>query len=125
MIPKPKNIERVVSFLIRWDGIWSVPLLLLVWIGFLYAGEYFWGNDFGGMTPSYYHAVIYAMAVLVSLNFAAWLGIRLNHKTVWDFYRYQYKLTFDSLTNVQKLCALLFLYSLYMLSGIIVLASVV
>ena len=72
------RLKRIIQFFKVWDGVWSVPLGILFFIG---AGQIIvslFGPEAGSMLPVYVQRLFYAALCLVVCNFVVWFGIYMN-----------------------------------------------
>jgi hypothetical protein len=114
-----------------WDGIWSIPLAMF---SFLFVGvalQYFFTdpNDPQGgpgfYDPSFLQAAFYGAAMLVFINFVAWMGIYFNFRGLFRYYKGTKnadgtvtnlsKEDFKALKPWQRIVLLLFLYLFFSL----------
>lgn len=79
-----KNMQKVISFLTRNDGIWSIPLsFLLLIMGNVLLNKYF-GEPI--ISLEYIQPLFVVAFIMVSVNAIAYLGGLLNHKDLQDYY---------------------------------------
>jgi hypothetical protein len=67
--------------------------------------------------------LIYCSVAILVLNVIAWLGIRFNFRTLFQYYANEFPSRFDYLSTWQKSCLLLSCYLAYMLLGVVILLS--
>ena len=130
-------LTKLKAFLLRWDGFWSVPLAVVLFLLVLYAGEAAFGQGFGGYSPGFIHAILYAALVLVVLNTVAQLGLKLNIPTLWNYFAEDIEVEgakladtlftkdFYNLTAWQRVAIYLFVYFLYLVLGVVIVALLV
>jgi hypothetical protein len=103
-----------------WDGLWSVPLAYLMFVGYNYLLEKMWPDaNMTGMSPEYINKLIYAGVVMVGMNLAAWFAIFFNFHRVWDYYLCESGKEFITLTPKQKIWFVLLLYFAFYFSGLL------
>lgn len=117
--------RKIISWLFMWDGVWTIPLAFLLFLLFGRFGEWYWGEGFGAMTPEFFHSILFAAIVVVALNFISWLGMWFNFNGIFQYYFSRPDRDFNSLTPFQKICVVLFVYSLFFISGLLVIVNLV
>ncbi len=86
------KFKRLKFFLQLWDGIWSVPIALSLFliIGVIIQAFYTDGLDTGGgpgfYDPSFIQAAFYVSAMMVFSNFMVWLGIYFNFRGIFRYF---------------------------------------
>jgi hypothetical protein len=107
-------------------------MVLALFIGVLYAGEAIFGNGFGGYSPGFLHAVLFASVVLTVLNTVAQLGLKVNMPTLWHYtistFRPESTGFSNDFYNLQPWQRILFYYSvyfLYLILGVVIVALLV
>lgn len=119
-------MKKLKHWLLLYDGIWSIPLALLMFvlcgtvIQWFFADPLYPENTPGFYDPSFIQAAFFASAMLVFVNFAAWLGLYFNFRGVWRYYAGKFnpdntmvnesKTDFLKLKSWQKISLLVFLY---------------
>jgi hypothetical protein len=115
-----------------WDGIWSVPLAMLAFLGAGIGLQLFFTDPSdpqggpGFYDPSFIQASIYGAALLVFMNLVAWLGIYFNFRGLWRYF-YGTRTPDGTVTNLskedfknlkpwQRLGLLLFIYLFFMVA---------
>lgn len=106
-------MKNLLKWLQQWDVVWSAPLVVLMFVGIAYMGEAIFGFGFGSYDPSIWQAVVMASGIIVILNGAVWLGLYLNWRKVYFYYKDQSKKDFDNLAPWQRLLILIGLYCFY------------
>lgn len=132
------TLKKLKFHLQLWDGVWSVPLGMALFIGFGVLLQRFFYNPAdpegapGFYDPSFLQSMFYASAVQVFINLVVWLGIHFNFRRVKHYHSGTAKITyqtdsrpiadqegcienkskqdFESLEPWQRLKLLLFLY---------------
>jgi hypothetical protein len=121
-----KNLKKIKHWLLLWDGVWSIPLALLMFvlsgtiIQWFFADPLFPENSPGFYDPSFIQAAFFASAMQVFLNFTAWLGLYFNFRGMWKYFVGKLTETgetenkshadFLKLTSWQRIVLLVFLY---------------
>ena len=130
-------LTKLKAFLTRWDAFWSVPLAVGVFLFALFAGEAIFGAGFGGYSPGFIHAVLFAALVLVVLNTVAQLGLKLNIPTLWNYFAEDSEVEgakladtlftkdFQNLAAWQRVAIYLSVYFLYLILGVVIVALLV
>lgn len=132
------TLKKIKFHLQLWDGVWSVPLAMVLFVGFGVLLQWYFADPAdpqgapGFYDPSYLQAAFYASAMQVFINFVVWLGIHFNFRRVKHYHSGQAQKTpqtdsrpvpyqpecienkskqdFESLQPWQRLVLLLFLY---------------
>lgn len=106
-------LKRFTRFLKIWDGVWSVPLAVFIFLMCGTAIAAAFGPEAGAMMPVYIQRLVYAATVLVIGNFVVWFGIYMNFRKVFDYYAKESGKDFKDLTKEQKIRMILILYLAY------------
>lgn len=112
--------KKILQFLKTWDGFWSVPLLFLLFFGFGYAGQHFFGRGFGFYDPAFWQAGFLAVGIIILFNFGAWGAIYFNWPTLFHFIYKDFNSTFQNLPVWQKVLISLLVYAFYMVAMLVV-----
>jgi hypothetical protein len=86
------KLKRIKFHLQLWDGIWSVPLGMLLFLGcgvFLQTIFYNRDDPQGGpgfYDPSFLQSAFYASCMQVFINFVVWLGIHFNFRRIKHYH---------------------------------------
>lgn len=78
-----KSLSR---FLKIWDGIWSVPIAIVVFILVGNGIIHFFGPEAGSMLPVFIQRLFYAALCMVMANFITLFGMYMNFRRVFRFY---------------------------------------
>lgn len=103
-------MKKIIEFLFRWDGIWSAPLLLFLFVAFGAFSVDFFGQGIATYDPGIVQALLLASAFLVAINFTTWLGIRFNFPEVYSYYINSFKSDIGNLQLWQRITILLAIY---------------
>lgn len=78
-------MKKIKYFLHKWDGVWSFPISLLIFIAIGFAFTYFFGFAVGtydvGLVQAFFLAVVIAVGCV---NFGV-LGLRFNLYTLYKY----------------------------------------
>jgi hypothetical protein len=72
-----------------WPDIWAVPLTLIGLWGSYYL-LHFIDPTIGTFDLGILQALLFTVAILVTLNAVVFLGIEFNDKGMWDYYKRKY-----------------------------------
>jgi hypothetical protein len=108
-------MKRFVNFLKIWDGVWSVPLAIFLFIGCGYGIVSLFGPEAGSMLPVYLQRLFYAALCLVICNFVVLFGMYFNFTSVFKFYAKDWSEEFSKLDTKTKLRVVLGIYFGYFL----------
>ena len=116
--PIKKLLELLldITYLLQlWDGIWSVPMSILLFLSIEIAGRMYLsdGDSLGFYDPAFIQAAFLASIYMVLFNFIAWVGMFFNFRSVYFYYLKDSKNDFKNLLPWQKLSFLLFLYCFF------------
>jgi NADH:ubiquinone oxidoreductase subunit H len=117
--------NKLWKWLQLWDGVWSVPLAFVLFVLAGIAGASFFGDGFGWYDPSVFQAAMIAGAVLVFVNITAWLGIYMNFRAVYRYYKNDSVTDFKQLKVWQRLLVLGLLYACYIIAAIVLFLKLV
>lgn len=111
--------ERFGKFLMRWDGFWSVPAAIILFVVVGLIGQDLFGRGFGFYDPAFWQAGFIASGLVILFNFATMIGIKFNFTTVFEYYTNQFKNEFPTLKPWQKISIMFGLYCFYMLAMVL------
>lgn len=103
-------MKKIIDFLFRWDGIWSAPLLLFLFVAFGSFSVDFFGQGVATYDPGIVQVILLASAFLVAINFTTWLGIRFNFPEIYQYYTKDFKTDLKDLQPWQRIAILFALY---------------
>jgi hypothetical protein len=122
-----RKIFKKAKFLLSlYDGVWSIPLALVMFIGSGLLIQRFFTDPStpesapGFYDPSFIQAAFYTSFICVFINFTVWMGMYFNFRGVWRYFVGKKKgtvvqnLSKDDFTNItawQRILVLLALYS--------------
>lgn len=87
-----KRIKHIRFMLQLWDGVWSIPLAALLFLGSGYLLQWIFTDPVSGQggpgfyDPSFIQAGFYASLMCVFVNTVAWWGLYFNFRAVWRYY---------------------------------------
>lgn len=113
--------QRVTYRLNLWNGLWSIPLALVLFILLGVLGQYFFGEGVGFYDPAFWQAAILAAGEFLFFNTIAFFTLYFCFRHIWKYYKansydiVEHKATedFNNLTPWQKLVLFLFLYCFF------------
>lgn len=108
-------MKKFISFLRVWDGIWSVPLAILIFSAVGYSIISLFGPEVGAMYPVYIQRLFYAALCMVICNFLVLFGIYMNFRGVFKYYLEDLKSDFNSLDPHKRVKLMLIVYFSYAL----------
>ncbi len=79
------NVKKVINFFKVWDGLWSIPVAIFVFMGTGYAIVSLFGAEAGSMLPVYTQRLFYAALCLVVCNFVTLFGMFINFRHNFRF----------------------------------------
>jgi uncharacterized membrane protein len=109
-------MKKIKHYLQLWDGIWSIPLAFTLFVLTGLAGQAYFGLGFAAYDPAIFQAALVAAGLLVFFNAIVWLGMYMNFRQLYRFYRDHSTHAFNTLTPCQKLCVLSAVYAGYLLA---------
>lgn len=123
---KDKLINGIKTWIKLWPDIWAVPLTLGgLWLSYFLLN---WLDPtIGTFDMGILQALLFTVAVLVTLNAVAFLGIEFNDNNLWNYYKRKYEVTdkpnvdltdeadFENLTSWQR-TKLLYFWRAFLLS---------
>lgn len=116
------KMERVSYHLSLWNGIWSIPLALALFLGLGIIGQHFFGEGVGFYDPAFWQAALLAAGEFLFFNTIAFFTLYFCFRHIWRYYkgsRYDTDIKtkaredFNDLTPWQKIVLLLFLYCFF------------
>jgi hypothetical protein len=119
------KIKKVWRFIQIWDGLWSIPFSVFLFIAFGIAGAAWFGEGFGFYGPENFQAAIYVAALMVIFNMTTWFGFYFNFRSVFFYYLKESSTDFKNFTSWQKIALLLFLYCFFMVLQVFLFSLVV
>lgn len=114
------KLKKVAYFLQKWDGVWSLPLLIGLFILIALFGQSIFGNWFIPMPLDDLHSAMEAGIIVIAANTIALLGMRFNFKELFRYYHNTSKQDLQKLHAWQRLLILSAVYLLYFVAFILV-----
>ena len=108
-----------------WDGLWSIPLTMFIFVIVGFLGQLYFGPEFGFYDPTFIQAAFLTCALLVIANCVTWFIMYFNFRDLWKYYIRYSKDEFGNLEKWQKIRVLLFLYCFYMVAFIVLLKALI
>lgn len=128
-------MKRLKHFFTVWEGLWSIPLTFLVFLGFGLAGQLIFGRGFGFYDPSFFQAALMSVAIFVLFNFFTWFGLWFNFRGAFRYFigkkqtdgsiYNKSKEDAQNLTPWQRLKISLFLYCFFVVVLLVIFRSLV
>lgn len=87
-----KTLKKWRFMLQLWDGVWSIPLGILIFLGSGHVIQWFFADPMSGQgapgfyDPSFIQAGFYASLMCVMINSVVWWGLYFNFRAVWRYY---------------------------------------
>lgn len=105
-----RNIKSISYFLLKWDGLWSVPLMLFVFVVAQTIGSLLYGDAFAPYDPALLQAGLAALILVGAFNMAVWLGMYFNFRAIYKYYLAESSIDFKNLSGWQKITFLFLAY---------------
>ena len=79
-------MRKFFRFLWKWDGIWSIPIAVALFVGIGFLITYLFGPEAGMMLPAYVQRLFYVLMVMIFINFFVWFGMYINFPDIFTYY---------------------------------------
>lgn len=119
-----KKMKKLFDFLFRWDGLWSVPLLILGFIAFGIFSVDFFGEGVSTYDPGILQSLFLASAFIVAINLLTWLGIRFNFPDLFEYMTGTFHEDFYNLAPWQRVLISFAVY-FFLFSAVLFLLSLI
>lgn len=111
-------MKKFLRFLMIWDGLWSIPITIALFIGVGFAITGVFGPEAGMMLPAYVQRLFYVAMAMIFINFFVWFGVYINFPDIFKYYDKDedggFKQDFkDSKDRLKWSVAIYFLYFLF------------
>lgn len=111
-------LKKIKQFLIMWDGVWSVPVAIFIFLAVGQAIVSWFGPEAGMMLPVYMQRLFYAALCMVIANFVVLFGLYMNFRGWFNWYDTSITQTFTELPAKTKIILFLVMYGFYFLGFI-------
>jgi hypothetical protein len=113
-------LKKIGYFLSQWDGLWSLPIAILVFVTAALFGQQLFGVWFVPMPLDDLHAALEAAIIVIAANTVTQLGLWFNFRSLYRYYLTESKTEFKQLPSWQKISLLLFIYVFFFVAFLIV-----
>ena len=97
-------------FLLKWDGIWSLPIIITTFILAQIFGQFFYGDAFAPYDPALLQAGLMSLILCAAFNTAVLLALWFNFRGIYRYYINKSSSDFQTLTPCQKISFFFLVY---------------
>jgi hypothetical protein len=121
-----KITETIKKWITLWPDIWAAPMILVgIWASYYIL--YFVDPTIGTFDLGILQALLFTVAVIVTINTVVFLGIEQNDKPLWSFYKKEQleESEFNQLTVWQKTLVLYFWRAVLFSLGVVIFVNLI